>query len=124
MAASDLTGQITTALQKWSYDVADAVDKAGEECARGMVKDLRSSSPKRTGQYGKDWASKLYRNGGRGNKTFLVHNTKHYQLTHILEKGHKKGRGRAAAPAFPHIGKANEKWQKTFIEKCEEAPTK
>lgn len=102
--------QMTKLLDEYSQEVQDAANKAIKRVARETVKRLKNTSPKRSGEYARDWAVKnLSVHGNIVN--LVVHNRKHYQLTHLLENGHvirnKKGTyGRA--PAHPHIGPAEE----------------
>ena len=102
--------QMTKLLDESSQEVQDAANKAIKRVARETVKRLKNTSPKRSGEYARDWAVKnLSVHGNIVN--LVVHNRKHYQLTHLLENGHvirnKKGTyGRA--PAHPHIGPAEE----------------
>lgn len=69
--------------------MAEAVDEAAEKCAKGLAKELRGTAPKRTGAYAKDWTYKQTGANARGAKTYTVHNKAHYQLTHLLQNGHK-----------------------------------
>ena len=85
---------------------------------KSFAKELRGTAPKRTGAYAKDWTSKQTGANARGAKTYTVYNKAHYQLTHLLQNGHK---GPAPAPAYPHIDRPAEKWQQEFVTECEEA---
>lgn len=84
----------------------DALITAGNEA----VKELKSTSPKRSGKYAKDWAvKKVAKKNGAIEVT--VYNKKHYQLTHLLENGHalvRGGRKIGFVKPFPHIKKAEE----------------
>ena len=71
--------------------MTQALDETKKELAKSAVKQLKATSPKRTGRYASGWTRKK-----KGN-AIIVHN-KQYQLTHLLEKGHaKRGGGRVAA---------------------------
>ena len=120
MAGSDLTTEITAVLQAYTGEVMDKVDEAVETCGKGMRKDISTTSPKRTKAYSKGWQCKVFDNG-RGNKTARVHNKTKYQLTHLLEKGHKKRGGKGRVKAYVHIAPAAEKWNEKFVQQCEEA---
>ena len=68
--------------------------------------DLRSNSPKKSGDYAKGWAYKVT-SPAEGSYHGTVYNSTKYQLTHLLEKGHaKRGGGRVAG--IPHIEPAFE----------------
>ena len=68
-----------------------ALEETKTDLAKGAVKQLKETSPKRTGKYAAGWTRK------KKGKTIIVHNRR-YQLTHLLEKGHaKRGGGRVAA---------------------------
>ena len=86
-----LGSEISKALEDYTEDVEHALEKTKKELANTAVRKLKQTSPKRTGRYAAGWTKKK-----RG-KAIIVHN-KHYQLTHLLEKGHaKRGGGRVAA---------------------------
>lgn len=120
MAEFDITAEITAVLQQYTGEVMDKVDKAVETCGKGMRKDISATSPKRTKAYSKGWRNKVI-TAGRGNKTSRAYNETDYQLTHLLEKGHKKRGGKGQAKAYVHIAPAAEKWNEKFIQQCEEA---
>ncbi len=136
MAEFDLTAEITAVLKEYTGDVMDKVDKAVRTCGNGMRKEIQATSPKRTGTYSKDWRLKSSTEW-RGNSSALVYNEDHYQLTHLLEKRHKKrtrvvkvqAKGKIwAAKRYngyvepqPHIGPAEKKWNQKFEQMCEEA---
>lgn len=120
MAGLDLTSEIVKTLQEYSGEVMDEVDKAVEDCGKGMKKDIAAASRTRTGAYKKGWRCEVTRHG-RGNTSALVKNATNYQLTHLLERPHKKRGGKGMKQAYPHIAPAAKKWNDRFIQKCEEA---
>ncbi len=79
--------KLAQALTEYDQDVANAMKEVVDEQAEETAKELRSKSPKRTGVYAKGWKKKqAYET--RQKKLNTVHNSKKYQLTHLLEKGH------------------------------------
>ena len=71
--------------------MTQALEETQKDLAKSAVKQLKATSPKRTGKYASGWTRKK-----KGN-AIIVHN-KQYHLTHLLEKGHAKcGGGRVAA---------------------------
>lgn len=109
--AETLSVQMGKIFEEYSERVQRVTDVAINRVSRECVKQLRSTSPKKTGDYAKGWASKKV--VSRGNVVdYVVHNKTDYQLTHLLENGHvvinAKGTfGRA--PAHKHI-KPVEEW--------------
>lgn len=94
--------QMAEILNEYSEHVKEVAEKAAEEAAKAAVKELKNTSPKRPGhgEYARSWTAK------RDGNSWIVHNSKHYQLTHLLENGHvirnqygEYGR----APAIKHI---------------------
>lgn len=120
MAGFDLTAEIGKVLGEYTTTVQIAVDNAVEECGKGMRKEISANSPTRTGAYKKGWRCEISQNG-RGNKQAIVKNKTNYQLTHLLEKGHKKRGGKGRVKAYVHIAPAAEKWKGKFEQRCEEA---
>lgn len=120
MAAFDLTAEITAVLKDYTGEVMDKVDKAVRSCTTGMRKEIQLTSPKRTGEYASGWRS-IITTHGRGNTSGLVKNATNYQLTHLLEKRHRKRGNNGYKEPHPHIGPAAEKWNAKFEQQCEEA---
>ena len=101
---TDLTAQITAALKEYSSTSEDKIQEVLQDVAKEAKKQLSSASPKRTGKYKRGWKVTLTRRSGYCKVD--IHNTR-YQLTHLLEKGHRVGSGRS--PAIVHI-KPVEEW--------------
>lgn len=121
VADYNITAQIKAHLEQYSFEVKESMDQAAEECAKGMVKDLKADSPKQTGGYAKTWTRKAGKafNAGEGVQT--VFNSKNYQRTHLLEKPHAGPFGKGLVAGQPHIGPAEKKWNEEFQKQCEEA---
>ena len=112
MKISDLSNEIAKVLREYSEEIEEGMEKAKEDVAKDTVKNLKKTSPKKTGDYRKGWSKKKVGNA------IVIHNKTNYQLTHLLENGHAKvGGGRVAARV--HIKPAEEKAIKDFIEATE-----
>lgn len=120
MAEFDLTGEIIAVLKEYTGDVMDKVDKAVHTCTNGMKKDIAKSSQKLTGDYKKGWRTK-YTTKGRGHTSGKAYNETDYQLTHLLEKPHRKRGNKGYTTPIPHIAPAEKKWVAKFEQQCEEA---
>ena len=81
-------------MDAYGDQVKNVWDVSVSRVSREAVQRLRNTSPKKTGSYARGWTVKRERARG-GLSDFIVHNSKHYQLTHLLENGHvirnKKG---------------------------------
>lgn len=106
--------QLGTALQKmlkdYDKDVQEVVKKTVPQAARAGAKQLRGSSPKKTGKYASGWSSKVEQ--GRVGVTATIYG-KHgtYQLAHLLEHGHavrRGGRTYGSTRAITHIAPVEE----------------
>lgn len=101
-----LADTIKKELDDLEEDTIDTMKKAVQDAADTAVKDLKASSPKRTGKYAKSWTQKKMKETS-SEKEIVVH-ARRYQLTHLLENGHaKRGGGRVAARV--HIKPVEEK---------------
>ena len=120
MAEFDITAAIMTELKSYNADVEDGIERAADECAKGMRAEIRQNSPKgKTKSYSRGWRVKTIRGHERA-AAKLVYNATDYQLTHLLEKPHfVRGRKRKT-DGQPHIAPAADKWNNAFAEKCEE----
>lgn len=106
--------------EEFQTKAAETTNRVAKEC----VKELKSTSPKRPndGEYAKDWAVKKMTQGRVFQ--FVVHNRKHYQLTHLLENGHiianQFGKGYGRTSAIPHIKPAEEKYTDELVKELED----
>ena len=107
----DFASQLTEAMQQYSDVVSEEIEKALKDVGKQTVKKVKDLSPERTGHrikgadsYKRGWTAKVERQTGSVKVT--VHN-KQYQLTHLLEHGHRiKGGGKTKAQ--PHLAPAEQ----------------
>lgn len=78
-------------LSKFAGHTNEVLEHAAETAAAHAVMELNADSPSRSGRYARSWAQKkgAFAKVG-GIRTVIIHNKKHYQLTHLLEHGHRK----------------------------------
>ena len=105
--ADDLAKTVTQVLKEYEGATLDAMKKAVDKTSKQAVRDLKASSPKRTGAYSRDWAAKKRKNTNQWAYSKTVYNKTHYRVTHLLEKGHRKVNGGMVA-ARPHIAKVEQ----------------
>lgn len=83
-----LAETLANALKEYDQDVADAVKEAVDDTADDAVEAIKGAAPRRTGKYAKGWRKKkAYESSYE--KRNVVHNGTSYQLTHLLEHGHR-----------------------------------
>lgn len=118
MSKGTIAVQMAAIMDEYRAEVVEATDAAIDSVSKEAVQKLKNTSPKRPGggQYAKSWTVKKERGAG-GIRTAIVHNAKHYRLTHLLEKGHVSRNqygtfGRVAARE--HI-KPVEEWTQTEL---------
>lgn len=115
------TGSITVQMEKifeeYSQEVRDVTEMSMDETAKEAVSKLKATSPvgstgNHKGRYARGWRVKK-----EDKLSCVVHNATDYQLTHLLENGHRVvnqfgefGRTRA----IKHI-KPVEEWCKTIF---------
>lgn len=120
----DLDEEIRKQLEAFSTSLTRALNEKLEDVAAYTAKTLKQGGPysERSGKYSKDWAYKLRKNHTPGIMTeeFSVYNKKHYQLTHLLEKGHVSRSGKRVR-AYEHIKPAEELAEQMVISKVNEA---
>lgn len=108
ISIDDLSDEINRQLRLYANQTDETVQELAKEVAKEGVKMLKASSPKRYGNYAKSWT--VTREKGKQ----IVHNKKHYRLTHLLEKGHAKVNG-GRTEKFVHIEPAETKMINDFI---------
>lgn len=113
--AIDFSEQMKEILDEYALKLNTDIEEVTKSTAADTVKDLKSSSPKKSGKYGKSWSRKQDSNVYL-NKNYIIHNKKHYQLTHLLEFGHATVNG-GRVEAKPHIKQAEERGIRNFESK-------
>ncbi|ERT57723.1 HK97 gp10 family phage protein [Peptoniphilus sp. BV3C26] len=108
----DLVKEIEKATKEQLDLANDVVNKAVDKVAKETVSDLKSSSPKKSGEYASGWGKREGQTATRS-KSSIVWNEEHYRLTHLLEFGHAKVNGGRVA-AKPHIAAVEQKAIKNF----------
>lgn len=109
-----LTKALMSELENYAGAVTENADEAVKLTAKEAVKELRNANPSGSGKYGswsdynKGWTVKQNTVDKRYHSGATIHNKDHYQLTHLLEKGHALAQG-GRAKAFPHIAPVEER---------------
>lgn len=92
----DLTDAVMKILNQYGSEVKKILDADIPKAAKAAQRKVAEDSPGRngngrsndaTGEYAKDWKSKVDENTRTG-VSAVVFNKSHYQLTHLLEDGH------------------------------------
>lgn len=115
MNASELTNAIGDTLTLYAHDVTQEVKAVARAMANDAERKMRTTpKPKRTGVYRRSWrVDKAYDSASE--VRYSVHNKKKYQLTHLLEDGHRARDGSMVKP-IPHIKPVND-WVHREFEK-------
>lgn len=106
ISVDDLADVISKELADYKQDVTDDLKKSVKDAAKVCVSELKATSPEATGFYKSGWRSKTAFESMEDIR-IVVHNSKAYQLTHLLEYGHALVTG-GRVPAHPHIAQAEE----------------
>lgn len=110
IAINELSAKINQCLADYSDETQETVRNAVDKSSKDCVKQLKKTSPKRTGRYAKGWTRTAKLSGSKPMAT--VHN-KNYRLPHLLEKGHAKVNG-GRVEGRPHIAQAESKAAEEF----------
>jgi len=112
VSINQLNNEIMRQLNIYTNEVQDKIIHTQEELGKEAVKELKSNSPKDTGDYRKGWRLKKEKD------KVIIHNKTNYQLTHLLEKGHANRDGGRTPPQV-HIAPVEERIVGDFIERVE-----
>lgn len=96
--------QINELMTEYLEEVEEVAEADLKKAAMNTRKELKITSPKKTGEYAKGWSFKKL-GGGNG---YTVYNKKKPGLTHLLENGHvirnrKKGPALGRVSGIKHI---------------------
>lgn len=119
----DLSKAIQKTLAEYEGVTIDSMKAAVDKASKEAVRELKSSSPNRTGAYAKSWAAKKARLTNKWAYQKTVYNKDHYRLTHLLEKGHKvvgAKNGRTRVDPIPHIEKVEKKAVENLVREMKE----
>lgn len=111
----ELSKVVMKELKDFANVERETIEREALKTAKETAEELKRTSPKRTGDYAKDWSYKnvISTSTKAGS---IVYNKKHYMLTHLLENGHaKRGGGRVEGKV--HIATAEEQAIKNFEER-------
>lgn len=114
VSVDQFANTLTKALREYTRDVEDGLRQTLDETAKECAKELKVTSPKKTGKYARGWAVQK-----EGSSKQVVWNKKYYSLVHLLEKGYAK-RGGGRVPGRPHVARAEQKYTKLFVERAED----
>lgn len=120
-SVDNLAKEIEKALDEFVGVTEEACEKGVRETAKDAVRELRSAHPSGSGQYGSwdeyngSWKVMQTKTDKRYHRKATIHNENHYQLTHLLEKGHALVQG-GRTRAFPHIAPVAEKCEGELIQ--------
>jgi len=94
-------------LNEYSRDIQDGITAKAIEVAEQGKNELRTTSPKKTGDYRKGW--RVDKKNGNGYVHTTIYNATDWQLTHLLEKPHLKRDGKTYTKPKVHIAPVEEK---------------
>ena len=114
---NQLSDAVNDLLETYSKEVDEVVQESLPKVGKEAVKELKQTSPKRTGDYAAGWTQKVEKE--RLGTKLTVYNKTRYQLTHLLEKGHAKVNG-GFVPGKPHIKPAADKAEKKAMDLIKE----
>ena len=122
---NDLETEITSRLQEYAEVTGDKVKEAARDTAKECVKDIRSKSPSKSGEYRRGWKRKtMFENADE--IRISIYNANKPQITHLLEYGHivrnrPGGKVLGVAGAHVHIRPAEIKAKKDFEKRIKKA---
>lgn len=124
MAYKSVYEQIRAHMDEVQKDIEDLVNDTGLQVAKECVAELKHTSPvgkntRHSGRYARSWTYREDK-GLMGAKSYVVYNSRDWQLTHLLENGHlirnaygiqtrRDGGGTETSP-IKHISTAEEKF--------------
>lgn len=103
-------------------DIERHTETVSREVADDTVRELKARSPG-GGDYAGGWTKESAKSQGY-DYGYIVWNEKHYQLTHLLEKGHaisnQYGSYSGRVRAIPHIGPTEKRMIPIYLKKIKD----
>ena len=120
VSVEQMADEIAKMLTEYETAIVKNVDTSGKAVADKGAKQLRKTSPKRTGKYAKSWGVTREEGAFGENAKYIIHNKKHYRVAHLLEHGHVMANGKRTK-AIPHIKPVEEQVIREYEKKVREA---
>lgn len=115
-----MADEIAKMLSAYESEIKTNLDVSGKAVANEGAKQLRQTSPKRTGEYAKGWTVTKKEGSFGEDAKYIIHNKKHYRLTHLLENGHLSRNGKRVK-AITHIKPVEQQVIQSYEKKVKEA---
>lgn len=106
----NLANEMEKILDQYAGVLPEIIAEAQKAAGKRAVKDLKSDSPRKSGEYAKGWKTKT--ETSRTGASTTIYNGDKPELTHLLEFGHASisgGRTLGQVKAYPHIADAEKK---------------
>lgn len=101
---AELAIEIEKELAAYSDEVTEGIKKSIRKETRAAVRQLKATSPRKTGEYAGGWRSRVAYES-REDLRIRIYNGTKPGLTHLLEHGHAKKNG-GRVNGIPHIAPA------------------
>lgn len=113
--ADELATALSAELQYYDTSLQEQIQKAVDDEAKVLKKEIAATSPVRIGKYKKGWTlSRKYVNAFK--YMVVVHNKPRYSIVHLIEHG----RGPNGVGAKPHLLKAQERSIKNLEQRIDD----
>lgn len=116
----NVSQQMKDIFTDYTDEVKELVTEVLEEVGHEAASELKGAGSFKGKKYRSSWDTKV--ESSRTFDSVIVHNKKHYRLSHLLEFGHATRNG-GRTRAFPHIAPVNEKAVRNAEKKIAKAIT-